>query len=90
MSYNLLDEDIDIVQASTNWDDEPVTRPKKGLNKIVKPKIIKPKAKAKNTQPSFQPSFQPTLTAQEKYLEKCRQQQLVEQSDKELITDLFR
>ena len=84
MNYSWLDEDIDIVQASTNWDDEPVTTSKKGLNKIVKPKIIKPKPK--NTQPSFQP----TLTAQEKYLEKCRQQQLVEQSDKELTMDLFR
>ena len=45
MSFNPLDEDTDLVQISTNWDDEPMVKKTKNVNKIIKPKIIKPKPK---------------------------------------------
>jgi len=85
MSFNPLDEDIDLIQISTNWDDEPVVKKTKNVNKIIKPKIIKPKPK--NNIKTEKPKV---LTPYEKYLKKYSEQQLVEQSDKEIIDSLFK
>ena len=94
MSFNPLDEDVDLIQISTNWDDEPVVKTK-NLNKIIKPKIIKPKIikpkiikpKPKNNIKTEKPKV---LTPYEKYLKKYNEQQLVEQSDKDIIDSLFK
>jgi hypothetical protein len=87
MSYNNpIDEDLDIIQISTNWDDEHVIKQTRVQAKIIKPKIIKPKLNLKNI---YQAKSK-VQTPHEKYLEKYSQQQLVEQSDKELIELLFK
>ena len=85
MSFNPSDEDVDIIQISTNWDDEPEIKKPKNVNKIIKPKIIKPKPK--NNIKSEKPKV---LTPYEKYLKKYNEQQLVEKSDKEIIESLFK
>ena len=69
---NFTDEDVDIVQISSNWDDDET-------DIILKPKIIKPKIIKPNK----------ILSPRTKYLEKCKIQKIIDESEKDLILELF-